>query len=287
MKDLMKLDPGKRAIRQVDDRLINEAGVFAQGQLDLQFRISLDAVVKVIDAANGVDEVNSNPSSKKDRALETNVINSIVSSLRRKAFFDDKISSDGFLSRLGFHYGDTFTDILGTTFTGKKVIQHKGQLLLGLHMIQGVRLVAKPNFLYLVDPAFGRATDEAAIISRQIPSDQIDLLPMRSAWKTEAATDSSTLVSSVNWIDRHIIVRFKNSNDDYDDLVLDLMAFECVFKAASGYVAEEFYAHDLKRIRNFLAKIAGKNKRGDDQISLFMSGTIHSISLDENIIQVT
>ena len=30
-----------------------------------------------------------------------------------------------------------------------------------------------------------------------------------------------------------------------------------------------------------------KFKRGDDQISLFMSGTIHSISLDENIIQVT
>jgi hypothetical protein len=287
MKDLMKLDPGKRAIREIDDKLINEAGVFDQGQLDLQFKVSLDSIVKIVDAANGVDEVNSNPSSRKDRALETDVINRIVSSLRRKSFFDDKISSDRLLSRLGFHYGDSFIDILGANFTGKKVIQYKGQLLLGLHMIQGVRLASKPNFLYLVDPAFGRATDEAAIISRQIPSDQIELLPMRSAWKTQAVTDRSTLVSSVNWIDRHIIVRFKNTKDDHDDLVLDLMAFECVFKAASGYVAEEFYAHDLKRIRNFLAKITDKNKRNDDQISLFMSGTIHSISLDENIIQVT
>jgi hypothetical protein len=110
---------------------------------------------------------------------------------------------------------------------------------------------------------------------------------MRAAWKVDSSVDTSALVSSVNWIDRHIIVRFRNSSDDYDDLILDLMAFECVFKASSGYVAEEFYAHDLKRIRNFLARIAGKNKRNEDQISLFMSGVIHSISLDENIIQVT
>ena len=65
------------------------------------------------------------------------------------------------------------------------------------------------------------------------------------------------------------------------------MAFECVLKAAAGYIAEEFYSHDLKRIRNFLAKIAGKNERNEDQISLFMAGTIHSISIDEKIIQVT
>jgi hypothetical protein len=284
---LMKLDPGKRANRDVDDRLINQADVFTHGQLDLQFRISLDSTVKVVDAANGVDEVNSNPSSKKDRALEADVINRIVASLRRKAFFDDPMPNQGFLHRLGFEYGDIFSEILGADFTGKKVIQYKGQLLLGLHMIQGVRLSGKPNYLYLVDPAFGKATDEAAIISRQIPSDQIELLPMRAAWKVESSVNTSALVSSVNWIDRHIIVRFRNSSDDYDDLILDLMAFECVFKASSGYVAEEFYAHDLKRIRNFLARIAGKNKRNEDQISLFMSGVIHSISLDENIIQVT
>jgi len=284
---LMKLDPGKRANRDVDDRLINQADVFTQGQLDLQFRISLDTTIKIVDAANGVDEVNSNPSSKKDRALEADVINRIVSSLRRKAFFDDLMPNERFLHRLGFEYGDIFSEILGADFSGKKVIQYKGQLLLGLHMIQGVRLSTKPNFLYLVDPAFGKATDEAAIISRQIPSDQIELLPMRAAWKADSSDDKSALVSSVNWIDRHIIVRFRNSSDDYDDLTLDLMAFECVFKASSGYVAEEFYAHDLKRIRNFLARIAGKNKRNEDQINLFMSGVIHSISLDENIIQVT
>jgi len=81
---------------------------------------------------------------------------------------------------------------------------------------------------------------------------------MRASWEVDPSEEASALVSSVNWIDRHIIVRFRNSIDDYDDLILDLMAFECVFKASSGYVAEEFYAHDLKRIRNFLARIAGK-----------------------------
>lgn len=284
---LMKLDPGKRGDREVDDRLINEANTFEAGQIDLQFRSTLDSNVKIIDASNGVDEINSNPTSKKDRQQESEEIGRIVSCLRRKAFFDDGISSNGLLKRIGFKYGNIFIDILSEDFSGKKVIQYKGQLLLGLHMIQGVRLTSRPNFLYLVDPAFGKATDEAAIISRQIPSDQIELLPMRSTWGLDSKGDSASLVSSVNWIDRHIIVRFKNSNQDYDDLVLDLMAFECVFKAASGYVAEEFYAHDLKRIRNFLARIAGKNRRNEEQINLFMSGTIHSISLDENIIQVT
>lgn len=287
VKDLMKLDPGKRGVREVDDRLINEANAFEHGQLDLQFIVQIGSDRKFIDGADGVDDINSNPTSKKERLIEADSITRVVSSLRRRAFFDDQVSQSGLLQRLGFKYGDIFIDILSDNFSGKKVIQYKGQLLLGLHMIQGVRLASKPNFLYLVDPAFGRATDEAAIISRQIPSDQIDLLPMRSTWKINDLAQHSSLVSSVNWIDRHIVVRFKNSDDDYDDLILDLMAFECVLKAAAGYISEEFYSHDLKRIRNFLAKIAGKNKRGDDQISLFMSGTIHSISLDENIIQVT
>lgn len=287
VRDLMKLDPGKRGVREVDDRLINEANAFKHNQLDLQYAVQIGSDKKFIDGANGVDDINSNPTSKKERLVEADSITRVVSSLRRRAFFDDKVSQSGLLQRLGFKYGDIFIDILSDNFSGKKVIQYKGQLLLGLHMIQGVRLATKPNFLYLVDPAFGRATDEAAIISRQIPSDQIDLLPMRSTWKIDSQTEHFLLVSSVNWIDRHIVVRFKNSDDDYDDLILDLMAFECVLKAAAGYISEEFYSHDLKRIRNFLAKIAGKNKRGDDQISLFMSGAIHSISLDENIIQVT
>ena len=285
---LMKLDPGKLGIREVDDKIVNEANVYAPGQLDLKFLIQMGgAEDKVIDGANGVDDINSNPTNKKERDRESEVTNKVVSSLRRKTFFDDQLSFESLPKRLGFSYGNIFTDILKENFIGIKIIQYKGLLLLGLHMIQGLRLASKPSSLYLVDPAFGRATDDASIISREIPSTKIEIIPMRLTWKLESEDKHSSLVSSVNWIDRHIIIRFKNSDTDYDDLILDLMAFECVLKAAAGYIAEEFYSHDLKRIRNFLAKIAGKNERNEDQISLFMAGTIHSISIDEKIIQVT
>jgi hypothetical protein len=153
-------------------------------------------------------------------------------------------------------------------------------------MIQGVRLELKANFLYLVDPAFGKATSDAAIISRQIPSNQIQMIPMRDGWSLSELELNRSLVSSVNWIDRHIIVRFEAGVGAQDDLILDLMAFECVLKAGTGYVAEEFYSHDLQRIRNFLARIAEKGKSEDGQINLFMSGQIYSVSIDEDIIQV-
>ena len=128
-------------------------------------------------------------------------------------------------------------------------------------MIQGVRLISKTNFLYLVDPAFGRATSDTAIISRQIPSNQIQLIPMRDGWNLNKDQIDRSLVSSVNWIDRYVIVRFDAGVSGHDDLVLDLMAFECVLKAGTGYVAEEFYAHDLQRIRNFLARIAATSPK--------------------------
>lgn len=283
---LLKLDPGKKAIREVDDRLLNEANVFKHNGLDLNFRLLLDGQYKNIDAAYGIDEINTNPTNKKERQQEAEQISKVITALRRRAFFDDSESHGTLLERLGFKFGDIFCEILSGGLTSQKTIQYKSQLLSGLHMIQGVKLALKANFLYLVDPAFGKATSEAAIISRQIPSNQIQMVPMRDGWDLTDGEMDQSLVSSVNWIDRHIIIRFESVGGAHDDLVLDLMAFECVLKAGTGYVAEEFYSHDLQRIRNFLARIAEKGKSEDGQINLFMAGQIFSVSLDENIIQV-
>ena len=283
---LIKLDPGKKAIRVVDDRLLNQANVFKPNELDLSFKLFLEGKHKNIDAANGIDEINTNPSNKKERQQEADQIIKVITSLRRRAFFDDDITHGSLLDRLGFKFGDIFSEILSGGLTSQKTILYKSQLLAGLHMIQGVRLSSKTNFLYLVDPAFGKATFDSAIISRQIPSNQIQLIPMKDGWNLREEDMESSLVSSVNWIDRYVIVRFDGGKSGHDDLALDLMAFECVLKAGKGYVAEEFYAHDFQRIRNFLARIAEKGRSEDGQINLFMSGQIYSVSLDEKIIQV-
>jgi hypothetical protein len=283
---ILKLDPGKKAIRVVDDRLLNEANVFKHHELDLNFKLFLEGKYKNIDAANGVDEINTNPTNKKERQQEADQINKVITSLRRRAFFDDDITHGTLLDRLGFKFGDIFNEILLGGLTSQKTILYKSQLLAGLHMIQGVRLASRTNFLYLVDPAFGKATADSAIISRQIPSNQIQVIPMKEGWNLSEEKLSDSLVSSVNWIDRYVIVRFDGGKSEHDDLALDLMAFECVLKAGKGYVAEEFYAHDFQRIRNFLARIAEKGRSEDGQINLFMSGQIYSVSLDEKIIQV-
>ena len=64
------------------------------------------------------------------------------------------------------------------------------------------------------------------------------------------------------------------------------MAFDCVSRAGSGYVAEEFYAHDLKRVKNFLGHLAEKGGRNEKDIDLFLNGTIHSVGIDGGMIQV-
>ena len=283
---LLKLDPGINAIRQVDDRLLNETGVFNSNELDLLFKINIEGIEKIIDASNGIDDINFNPVNKKDRQNESEKISLIVSALRRRALFDDSIEHGETIGRLSFEFGVFFEEILENKLSPKKSLEYKGLVLSGLHMLQGLRLTSRETRLFLVDPAFGRATTEAAIISRAILSNNIKLLPMAEAWNINETNQNSSLKSSVNWLDRSIIIRIDNEDGSYDDLALDLMGFECVAKASSGYIAEEFYSHDIRRIRNFLGKIAERTDSEGSRIDLFMDGKMSSISLDANMIQV-
>jgi hypothetical protein len=109
---------------------------------------------------------------------------------------------------------------------------------------------------------------------------------MADAWNIDASKKDSSLKASVNWLDRYIIIRIDNEDGSFDDLTLDLMGFECVAKASTGYIAEEFYSHDIRRIRNFLGKIAERADSINSRIDLFMDGKMSSISLDANMIQV-
>ena len=283
---LLRLDPGKNAIRNVDDRVLNETGVFDAQELDLLFKIYIDSKEKIIDASNGIDDINFNPVNKKERQIESENISLIVSALRRRAYFDDSIEHGTTIERLSFEFGAIFEEIIENKLSPKKSLEFKGLVLAGLHMLQGLRLTSRETRLYLVDPAFGRATSEAAIISRAISSNNIKLLPMAEAWNIDEKNKKSSLIASVNWLDRYIIIRIDNEDGSFDDLTLDLMSFECVAKASTGYIADEFYSHDIRRIRNFLGKIAERTDSITSRIDLFIDGKMSSISLDANMIQV-
>ena len=253
-----RLDPGAIASREVDDKLLNIGGVFPEGQIDLQFRLQNGGIVKFVDAAQGLDEFIGNPQSKAELARESEVSARAVRALRRRAVFDDANAGESLMARLGFRHGDEFIGVIASTFTLPEQVRLKNIVIAGLHSIQGLRMPRSEATLHLVDPAFGRASDDAAIIARRIHAAQLQLLPAGQAWPVEETEWS--VCKSVDWIDRTVVLRVKDQDGSHTDLRLDLLSFECVTKSASGYVSADFYANEIRRIRTFLGRLASQGR---------------------------
>lgn len=285
LANLRRLDVGKRALRAIDERLINELGVFTTGQLDLNFAI-LGAAVGTVDAAEGIDQIIGNPRNTKERKDEAQFSSIVVRSLRRRAFFDALIENQSSMNALGFEYGDQFLDILNDSFTGADISKVKSRILAGLHTIQGIQTRRKQTNLLLVDPAFGSATTHAAIISRRVQQKNIKLLPMVKQWEIDETSQKYAMHNALDWIDRHICLRVISDNGNKEDFPLDLMMFDSISRASGGYIAESFYAHDIRKIMNFLARLTEKGTQSEEDISLFLNGEIQSVSIDEGVIQV-
>jgi hypothetical protein len=110
---------------------------------------------------------------------------------------------------------------------------------------------------------------------------------MREAWDISPDHQRWQISSTVDWLDRHIILRVLGSeNEGSVDFPINLMVFDCIVRAGSGYIAEEFYAHDLRRIKTFLGRLARNQISENGNISLFIHGKLHSVSIDEGVIQV-
>jgi hypothetical protein len=286
LQEVARLDPGLRALRVVDERIINEQEQFPRGDIDVVFHSGTGRSLQVVDASNGIDDIIGNPRSRAERQKEAAFIEEVVRSLRRRAFFDDNLSPREAMTRLGFENGGEFLEIISGKIQPARMSMLKSRVLAGLHMLQGLRMGAKETNLHLVDPAFGSATSHAAIIARRISAPSVKLLPMADKWDKAAAKPAHAMTNAVDWLDRHIVLRIKESNEKHSDFPLNLMMFDCATRAAGGYVAEEFYAHDVRRITNFLGRIAERGSGTDDEVSLFLHGRMHSVAIDNGVIQV-
>jgi hypothetical protein len=287
LSELRKLDPGLIAIRAIDEKVVNEQGVFPEHQMDLLFRVSRDRSSDRIDAANGIDEVIGNPRNQKERASEANFVRAVVRSLRRRAFFDGIDFEIDPLEQLGFYEGSKFTEIIEGKLQPKRSAELKRNMIAGLHTIQGLQFDGSASELNLVDPAFGDATSHAAIIADSVAAKDIELIPLANKWELSDEQKLYAISKSVNWLDRYIVLRIKTKDGSHSDLMLDLVTFDCIIRASGGVVAEEFYAHDVRKILNFLAQLAEKRDRTQDNISLFYQGSIRNVSIDDGIIQVS
>lgn len=282
---IRRLDPGAIAIRHIDESILNLGNVFDAGQLDLQFNVAIGGRRQTVDAALGIDDFNGNPQTKADLVREAEATRLAVSALRRRAFFDEARGEGSVMARLGFRYGDVFLDLLRDKMSPPEKVKVKNTIVAGLHAIQGLRIPRTEATLYLVDPAFGKASADAAIIARQLPGSMINLRSASKAWL--GGSDAKWfLPKSVDWIDRAVVLTVDESLGELRDLALDLLSFECIGRAASGYVNEEFYANEIRRVRTFLGQLAEKGRGEHAQISVFMDGRLQNVSLDMDVIQV-
>ena len=279
------LDPGLVSDRVVDEELLNSLNIFEEQQLDLQF-YSAESQRVTIDAANGVDEIIGNPTNRKERQREADLTIKIVRALRRRAYFEEILDDLGALRQLGFTYGQQFNDLLSNELKGTALSRIKRRIINGLHTIQGISGKNSVNNLMLVDPAFGGSTQHAAIISRSIQPGDIKLVPMRNKWADENITNENPISKSVDWIDRYICLRIKDTEGRDRDFSLDLLTFNTICVAADGFISQGFFTHDLRRVKNYLARLCESNPQKHSDIRVIVDGKPHSVSIDNSVIQV-
>ena len=286
IEQLPKLDPGRRAIREVDECIINQQGIFLPGQLDLQFPASSSSYKDLIDAADGIDEIIGDPRNKKERYDESQNVRCVVRALRRRAYFDGVNGDQLAMANLGFPYGADFLNILNESLDVPARTLLKRRVIAGLHHIQGLQFSEPTPTLHLVDPAFGRSMSGTAILAARIKPSNVDLLRLSDKWGNNTEV-SYHVKSSVDWSDRHVVLRIVDDKRRSHDLLIDLMTFDCILRAAAGHVPSKFYEHDIRRVIGFLGRIAQSAARSSsDQINLVRNGRSQTISIDGTTIQV-
>ncbi len=277
--ELRKVDPGLIADRSVDDKLINNQDTFHDSSFELLFRGQLGRRSVVIDARHGIDDILADATSREERQAEESFTRMVIRALRRRDFFDSAALD---AKRLGISYYEDFKWLLSGRDDNNRRVLIKNHLIAGLHSLQGLRLPrGEVGRLHLVDPAFGQSTNHAAIIAKKISPLKIKLLPELEGWG-QGKSQSYPLSQAVDWIDRVVILTVE-SGTEISKYRLDLLTFDCIMRAESGYLPATFYAHDIRRVTNFLGLIAEAGGQSDhDQIDVMVGGRLHTVILEED-----
>lgn len=282
LKDIAPIDPGLVSERRIDERLINDTDVFHDAGFELTFVRRFGGQDLSVDATNGIDEIVANARSRDERDTEAQFTKDVIRNLRRRDFFEnsDDVGSDA--ERLGFRYYSDFKWMLANEQDNNRKVRIKNRLIAGLHTIQGLRLPSSESTLHLVDPAFGRSTNSAAIIARKVPSRKIRLVPESEGWKVTEEKRLYAMENVVDWIDRTILLTVEVTHSRTEAYPMDLLTFDCIMRASSGYLPEAFYSHDVRRIMNFLGLLAEANGQHDQEsIDVIVGGQMHTVVLEE------
>lgn len=263
LHDLRRIDPGRRAIRSVDERLAADTDLTDDPFFPGQFAGRTSA-----------------PRSRKDARAEADSHKELFRYLRRRDYFDLRGTPDSSHKktrgeRLGFRHYEQFSFALSTA-TPAQLTGVRDSVLRGLEAIQEVRRGRNVlgNFA-LVDPAFASAQGKATIIARQMPLREVQLSALSKHW---AAAESNELlvVDAVDWLDRHLAIRFMNPQTI---IHLNLVQFEFLLRSADGMSCRNFFHADIRRLMTSLSRLTVA--RDDDEILVSFADKMVKLIVDE------
>ncbi len=252
---IRRLDPGKTALRWVDDTLDPET-----------------ANVPFLPPEPSGDE--GSPKSRTAAQRESELLRSAIVFLRRLDYFEG--TSRNRLSRLGLESGDEFLAVNEGTQAG--LVKVRDALLRGLEAVQGVHRPAdSPDFLVL-DPAFFSHRSRAAVIAKRIQGRSVEIVSQNQQW-TAAGTVQPQLPRAVEWSSRSVYVRLPGAGGAVIPVQLDLMRFELLIRWAAGLSSRGQHEAEIRSLTSALAALA-PTAADEDDIGVLVGGERRTLTID-------
>lgn len=268
-RGLRILDPGKRALRSVDDRLDipMETGPF-------------DPPVP--------EALTHAPTTSAQAAEQSRMHAALWRDLRRRDIFRAHTDSSPATTyeRLGLRHALDFDAVVARK-AGPGV---KRALMAGLAAIQGLASTS-PISLKLVDPAFttGSAVQRTArgsgagavVVAGSLTAAKILLDSQSGAWQRRNGGDLPAVIDEIDWSERHLVVSFDSTAfDDTRSVTLDLAALEFLMSFGEGLRAWQFYEPEVRRVLRRLAVVTEAHTANDDVIELASSRGSFKVLVD-------
>lgn len=254
LRVIRSLDPGKVALRAVDDTLDPD-----------------DAGSRFLPPVPSADE--GTPRSRRDAQRESQAIRHLITFLRRRDYFDT--AANDRMERLGLESGRYFLEVSaqGTS----QSVEVRDALLRGLEAVQGVyRARNVPDFLVL-DPAFLSNRSRAAVIARRLRGRDATVVSQEQQWDQEMSSDP-VLPRAVDWSSRTTYLRIA-ADGQVVAIPLDLLRFELLFRWAAGLSSRVQHESEIRSLGGFLAALVPEGAAVED-IGVLVGGERRTLTID-------
>ncbi len=273
---LSRFDPGRNAIRRVDDVLAADTDLPEMPFVPPELRASIFT-----------------PRSRQQARNEGAKHRSRISFLRRRDFFEletdrvrrDVLGRDDPVSqaeRVGFRHYDAFVFMCGDqddTVAVQRRLAIRNRVLKGLEAVQDLRRSSTQTGKFaVVDPAYGNSYGSASILAKMIIAKHISIKSRKRYWTERRGGEEPTVCSEIDWIDRRIVVAFAKEEVTIE---LDLLGFEFVMRSAEGLSCRRFFMGEIRRIMMRLAALCESGDEGSEEIRVVFGNHLRSLTIDE------